>query len=395
MCAIIGSFHLRKRVPCAKLLIEEMTRPCSSVDQSSGLRSRAREFESRQGYSHPHTCRVLFCRHRFSLLSFLICSFDIAMPLFLTETQVEKLLTMPEAMRVVEDAMREMGQARAVNRPRQRVRVPNGILHVMPAGLPTRGYLGFKYYTSFRGKTRFWFHLIDAETGDVLAIVQADRLGQQRTGAASGVATKFLARDDATTVGVIGTGWQAESQLQAVCLARAMRVAKCYSRNADHRNAFAKKMSVQLGINVVAVDSAEAAARDADVIITATNAREPVLRGEWIKPGAHINAVGANRAEARELDDAAIQRSTFICVDSVEQAKIEAGDLLAPIDTGVLSWERVSELSDLVAGKIKGRVHRDDITLFKSLGIALEDVAVGAWVYEQARALKIGREIEL
>ncbi len=317
------------------------------------------------------------------------------MTLFLTETQVEKLLTMPDALRVVEDAFREMGHARAFNRPRQRVRVPNGILHVMPAGLPTRGYLGFKYYASFRGKTRFWFHLLDAETGALVAVMQANRLGQQRTGAASGIATQFLARDDATTVGIIGTGWQAASQLQAVCLARAIREIRCFSRNLEHRTEFARKMSAQLGVEARAVDSAEAAVRDADVIITATNAREPVLHGEWLKPGMHINAVGANRAEARELDDEVIERSTFICVDSIEQAKIEAGDLIAPIAADVLSWECVSELGDVVAGKIKGRVHPDDITLFKSLGIALEDVAVGAWVYERARALKIGNEIEL
>ena len=317
------------------------------------------------------------------------------MTLFLTESEVERIVTMPDAMRFVEDALRELGQTHAINRPRQRVRVPNGILHVMLAGLPTRGYLGFKYYSAFRPKARFWFHLLDANNGDLLAVMQADRLGQQRTGAASGVATKFLARTDASTVGIIGAGWQGESQLQAVCIARPIRVIKCYSRDAEHRNAFAKKMSAQLGIDVRAVDSAEAAVRDADVVITATNSREPVVRGEWLRPGAHVNAAGANRLEARELDNEVIRRSSFVCVDSIEQAKIEAGDLCAPIESGVLTWDRVCELGDVIAGRVGGRANRNDVTLFKSLGIAVEDVALGAWVYEQARAQKIGREIEL
>ncbi len=317
------------------------------------------------------------------------------MTLFLTESQVEKLLTMSDALRLVEDALREMGAARASNRPRQRVRMPNGILQVMPAGLPSRGYAGFKYYTSFRSGTRFWFHLIDANNGDLLAIMQADRLGQRRTGAASGVATKYLARADASSVGIIGTGWQAESQLEAVCAVRQIRIVRCYSRDAAHREKFARAMRARLNVDVRDVAAAAEAVRAADIVITATNAREPVLRGEWLASGAHVNAVGSNRAEAREVDDAALIRSAFVCVDSIEQAKIEAGDLLAPIERGAFTWERVQELGDLVSGKIVGRTDRDQITLFKSLGIALEDVAVGAWVYERARTLKIGQEVSL
>jgi alanine dehydrogenase len=317
------------------------------------------------------------------------------MTLFLTEDEVENLLSMPDAIRVVEQALRELGVGSAINRPRQRVRVPNGILHVMPAGLPSRGYVGFKYYSSFRPKTRFWFHLIDANNGDVLAIMQADRLGQQRTGAASGVATKYLARADATNVGMIGTGWQAESQLQAICTVRDIRIVRCYSRDAEHRRSFAKKMSALLNVDVRGVDSAEEAARDADIVITATSSHEPVLRGAWLAPGTHVNAVGGNRAEARELDDSVIIRSVFICVDSLEQAKIEAADLMSPCERGLLSWPRVRELSEVVGGQASGRASPDEVTLFKSVGIALEDVAVGAWVYERAQEQGIGKEISI
>lgn len=317
------------------------------------------------------------------------------MPLYLTETDVERILTMPDAMRVVEDAFRDLGQGDAINRPRQRVFVANGVLHVMPAGLLTRGYIGFKYYSGFRPKTRFWFHLLDADNGDLLAVMQADRLGQQRTGAASGVATKFLARADAASVGIIGAGWQAASQLEALCVARAIRIVRCYSRDAKRRESFAAKMTTQLGVEVRAVERTEDAVRDADIVVAATSAREPVLRGEWLAPGAHVNAIGANRVQARELDDAVLNRSTFVCVDSIEQAKVEAGDFVLPAQAGVFAWERVRELGEVVAGKIAGRANRDDITLFKSLGIALEDVAVGAWVYERAREQRIGKEIEL
>jgi ornithine cyclodeaminase/alanine dehydrogenase-like protein (mu-crystallin family) len=317
------------------------------------------------------------------------------MTLLLTEAEVAHLLTMNDALRVVEDALREMGKGSAINRPRQRVRVRSGVLNVMPAGLPTRGYVGFKYYASFRGETRFWFHLLDAETGELLAVMQADRLGQQRTGAASGVATKFLAREDAATVGLIGTGWQAESQWQAVCAARKIQSARCYSRDAERRKGFAKWASEQTQVEMRAADSAEEAVRDADIVITATNAREPVLRGEWLKPGAHINAIGANRLEARELDDNAVNRCAFVCVDSIEQAKNETGDLASSVERGSLSWARVRELGEVVAGKVAGRANHDDITLFRSLGIAIEDVAVGAWVYERARECRIGRDIVL
>ncbi len=317
------------------------------------------------------------------------------MALYLTEAKVTELVSMPEIIAVVEQAFREMGQGEAINRPRQRVRMPNGILHVMPAGLPKQGYLGFKYYSSFRGKTRFWVHLIDGNNGDLLAVLQADRLGQQRTGAASGVATKFLARQDSHSVGIIGTGWQAESQLEAVCAVRPIRVGKCYSRDQVHRTEFATKMTAQLGVEIRAVEEPEQAVRDSDIVITATSAREPVVRGEWLALGTHVNAVGSNRAESREIDDQVVTRSGLIVVDSIEQTKIESGDLIEPAANGLISWDRVRELGDVVAGKTSGRTNDSMITLFKSNGIALEDVAAAIWVYQRARERGIGRQIEL
>jgi len=180
-----------------------------------------------------------------------------------------------------------------------------------------------------------------------------------------------------------------------VYFARPIRAIKCFSRNAAQRAAFAQKISAQLSIQVVPVDSAQAAVRDADIVITSTNSREPVLCGEWLKPGTHVNAVGANRVEARELDYDVVRRSAFLCVDSIKQAMLEAADLIAPIEGGITSWDNICELSDVAAGKLKGRVSDDDITLFKSLGIALEDVAVGTWVYERAVELRVGNWLAL
>ncbi len=302
---------------------------------------------------------------------------------------------MPQAIALVEDALRAFGEGRAENRPRQRVRGDAGVLHVMPASWPAGGWMGFKAYTAFRGQARFFFHLFDAHTGEYLAIIEADRLGQIRTGAASGVATKYLAHQDAQTVGIIGTGWQAESQLAAVCAVRPIRVVRCFGRDENRRRAFAEKMRAQLRIPVEPVDTARAAVVDSDVVITITTSATPVLSGDWMSPGAHINAAGSNWAQRRELDDKAIERSGLILVDSLEQAKLEAGDLIASISDGILNWDRVHELGALLAGQAPERQDPSEITLFKSLGLALEDVAVGGWVYQRARAENIGERIDL
>jgi alanine dehydrogenase len=312
------------------------------------------------------------------------------MPIFLTEREVENLLTMPDALRQVEDALRDFGNGGAQNRPRQRVRAANGVLHVMPAGWLARGYMGFKAYAGFRGGVRFYFHLFDSNTGAYLAILEADKLGQMRTGAASGVATKYLARPDAKSVALLGAGWQAESQLEAVCAVRAIEHVRVFSRDATRRTAFAEKMRARLGVNLDAVDSAERAVRGADIVVTITSAAAPVLQGEWLKQGAHVNAAGSNWAHRREVDSETLKRAHAIFADSVQDAQIESGDLILPALEGVVGWQQVQEISALVAGRATGRVSDDDITFFKSNGIALEDVAVGAWVYERARERDMG-----
>ncbi len=315
--------------------------------------------------------------------------------LYLTEQDVERLLPMGDALQAVEAALRDLGLGKAENRPRQRVRGAHAMLNVMPASWPNRGYYGFKEYTVSKEGARFWFQLFDGSTGELLAIMQADRLGQRRTGAASGVATKFLARDDASRVGILGTGWQAESQLEALCRVRPIVEVRCFSPQASRRRTFAERMAKTLGISVRPVDSAEEAIRGMDVVVTATDSPKPVVRGEWLDPGVHVNAIGANRPGSRELDAAAIQRFTFIAADSVEQAALEAGDLITPVSGRILRWEDVHDLASVVCGRVRGRRRAKDVTLFKSLGLALEDVAVGSLVYERARKEGIGTEVSL
>lgn len=324
------------------------------------------------------------------------------MALYLTEQEVTDLLTMPDALWAVESVFKLQASGEATNEPRRRVRAQGSTLMTMSgavssfktsSGIEFKGLLGLKSYTVSRNGARFYVSLFDAVTGELLAFIEADKLGQMRTGAASGVATKYLARENAKSVGVYGSGWQAASQLAAVCAVRQIEEIKVYSRKPENRERFCQQMAAELGItNIHPVDTPEAAA-DTDIIITITSSREPVVLGEWLKPGAHINAAGGNSVLRREFDDDAIQRADFLAVDSLDQAKLESGEFVTAVEKGLLVWERVKELRHVVAGTLPGRTDQQQITLFKSLGIAIEDVAAAAVVYQKAKEQKVGKEI--
>lgn len=322
------------------------------------------------------------------------------MVLMLTEQEVAALLSMEEALAAVEAAMAQQGQGRAENRPRQRVKAGQTMLHVLPAAVTGSSAgtgaarLGLKAYTTGPGGARFWAMLF-AESGELLAILEADRLGQIRTGAATGVATKYLARPESRTAAVIGSGYQARTQLEAICKVRPISAARVWSRTPENAAAFAREMTARLGIPVEPAPSAESAVRGADVVVTITNAREPVLRGEWLEPGMHINAAGSNRASHRELDSSAVGRAGRIVVDDLAQARVESGDLIAAVAGGAARWEEMVELGSLVAGRVAGRPDPAAITLFKSNGIGLWDVAVASRVYELARERGVGRELPM
>ncbi len=313
--------------------------------------------------------------------------------LYIREEEVGGLLSMDVALRAVEAAFRELGTGSAVNIPRSRVRLPGHTLHVMSGGIPELNLTGLKAYTTTRHGARFVVLLFRADSGEPLAAIEADRLGQMRTGAASGVATKYMAREDAASVGVIGTGWQARSQLAAVCGVRAVKSVNAFGRDRTRREDYCREMSEVLGIPVQPVESARACVEEADVVITITSAAQPVLEGAWLAPGAHVNAAGSNALVRSEIDEETVRRTRVVAVDSREQAKVECGDLLEPVEKGLLHWDRVHELADVVAGHVPGRIEPADITLFESQGLAVEDVAVAAAIYERAKAEGVGQRI--
>jgi len=252
-----------------------------------------------------------------------------------------------------------------------------------------------KIYTVSRSGLRFGVLLFDAEGGELKAVIQADHLGRTRTGAASGVATKYLARPNASRVGLVGTGRQARTQLEAVTKVRQVSSTRVFGRDQDRRQQFCREMQGRLGIQVEPASSAEEVVRFGEVVITAISATEPVVFGEWLQPGTHVNAIGSNMANRRELDDSALARASLIAVDSLEQAREEAGDLIQGFAHLGRGWESVVELSSVVSGSGPQRRFQDEITVFKSVGIALWDVAVAAYVYQQALQKGKGRELDL
>ena len=313
------------------------------------------------------------------------------MAIFLRDDDVVRLLPMNEAIEAVEEAFQEQGNGTGVNLPRERAQA-NGVgLTMMVSVLGGRGISGFKTM----GAGGSMVLLYGGEPRQLLAVIEAGSLGQIRTGAASGVATKYMAREDASSVGIIGTGFQARSQLAAMCAVRPIRTVRAYSRTRERREEFCGAMSETLGVDVVPVTSAQDAVAGTDIAITITNVRtlEPVLMGDWLEPGMHVNAAGANSLNRRELDDIAVTRSTIIAADAVDQAKLECADLVLPIEAGLLGWDCVLELGQVVSGQAQGRTSSNDITLFESQGIALEDVAVAARIYERARAEGVGEPL--
>jgi alanine dehydrogenase len=318
------------------------------------------------------------------------------MTLLLTESDVRSLLTMPIALEVVEESLREQGNGQLVLHSRQRIKLPdNALLNYMAAGDPIRGFIGMKLYTVVRGVARFVVPLFRSTSGDLAALIEADALGQLRTGAATGVATKYLANANARTAGIIGTGYQARTQLEAVAGVRRLDRVRAFGRDPERREKFCREMSERIGVHVEAATSGEAAVKGAEIVITATSATKVVLEAAQIAPGMHINAMGANYAQKRELDAAAVARANKIVVDSVEQSKMEAGDLIQAFGEDASQWNAVQELGQIVAGKAPGRTGADQVTLFKSNGIATWDLAAAVRVYEMAVAQGMGRPIPL
>lgn len=318
------------------------------------------------------------------------------MTLLLSEADVRSVLTMPIALDAVEEISRRQQSGQAILHARRRIELPqNGYFHYMAAADMAEGFLGMKLYTYVRGKVRFLVPLYRVETGELAALIEADFMGQMRTGAATGVATKYMARKDARVSCIIGTGLQARTQLEAIANVRKPQSARAYGRNPERRQTFCTEMTAKLGIPVTPVETAEEAVRGADIVTTATTTSRPVVLGAHLSPGAHVNAIGANFAGKRELDDEVIRRAHPIVVDSIEQSKQEAGDLVLPFAGDATRWSAVHELSEIVTGKVPGRTGDSDITLFKSNGIAVWDVAVAEKVFALAVQEGLGKKLDL
>lgn len=317
------------------------------------------------------------------------------MTLFLTEDQVDELLSVKDSMDIIEKSILDQGRKVAMNKPRSIVKTKYVGLSVLQASVPGINRVGFKTYTTCPEGVRFWVMLFDGKAGSLDAIIEAENLSMIRTGAASGVATKHLARKDSSIGAILGTGYQAKSQLEAICAARPLKKVLAWSRTPENVRKFCEKMTPIVGIPVEPAATAKEAVANADVIVTITSSKVPVLMGDWLKPGVHINLAGAMKPTSREIDDRTMARSTLMTVDDWNQAHDEAGEFIEGVASGVIKWDQVKELGDVMAGNIPGRTSDKDITLFKSHGVGIWDVAAGQRVLEIATERKVGVKLPI
>jgi ornithine cyclodeaminase/alanine dehydrogenase-like protein (mu-crystallin family) len=316
------------------------------------------------------------------------------MALHISESEVHAVLTMTTAVDAVEEVSRKQANGEVVVHPRRRFELPGGgFFHYMAAADFSAGFVAMKQYTYVQGKIRFLVPLYEMKTGNLVALIEADYMGQLRTGAASGVATKVLSRQNSHVAAIIGTGGQARTQLEAIAGVRKLESARVFGRDAAKREKFAQEMSARLGFPVEPKSSSRDAVRGADILCTATTSASPVVSGADLAPGVHINAIGANHAHKRELDDEAVASADVIVVDSIEQSRQEAGDLIIAFKADEVCWTGVKKLSDVVAKKSPGRTSDTEVTLFKSNGIASWDLAVAMKVYALAKEKGLGREL--
>ena len=326
------------------------------------------------------------------------------MALILTRDDVKSVLTMKDCIDVVEDAFKQLALGNVVMPTRPTIRIPKykATVNAMPAYIGGVDALGLKLVGGYLDNptkglptVQATILLIDGTNGSTLAVMDGTFITAVRTGAASGVATKHLAAEDATTAAIIGAGVQARTQLAAVCQVRPISSARVFARSGEHRREFASEMSRSMGIEVTPAESAEEAVRGAQIVCTASTSKTPVLDGTWLEPGVHVNCAGSHSPDARELDTTTVVRSTVV-VDSRDAALAEAGDLLIPIANGDIAEDHIkAELGEVVAGTKPGRSDPGEITLFKSQGLAIQDVATASLVFRLASERGIGTQVNL
>ena len=318
------------------------------------------------------------------------------MTLVLNESDIISLFPMEDAIKASDLAFKLQAGTQSVNHPRIRIANKNQFFNYMTASSPELGVYCMKTYSIHKNTSpTFYVYLYDYSTGDLLSIMNASSLGQIRTGAASGVATKYLSKQNSTNLGIIGTGYQAKTQAQAIVAIRPITLIKVYSRSLDNRNRFAKWLEQNLNIECIPVNSPEECIENSDIITTITTSKNPVFKGGQITPGTHINAAGGNHYMRRELDDDTILNSDLITTDDISQARVECGDLINPIDRGLLHWHNIHQLSEIVSGSKIGRRNNNQITLYESQGLAIQDLTAAAHIYSKAIQNKIGTTVDI
>jgi alanine dehydrogenase len=317
------------------------------------------------------------------------------MALLLRESHVEQLLTMPTTLELVERVHREYSTGNAIDVPRERTRLPKAALHILQGAVPSAGVFGYKAYTSSREGVRFLVYMFSAENGRLEGVVEANRLGMMRTGAAGGVAAKWLAREDASVAGIFGSGWQAQGQLEALAHVRRLKRVKVYSRTAEKVAKFCDRMRQKLSLDVVAAASPEDCVKASDIVVTITTSATPVFDGEWIAPGTHVNAAGSNSLLRQEIDETTVRKSDPVVVDSRPSAMKEAGDLLPLLEKGRLHAGALTELGEVIAGIRPGRTRAEQVTLFESQGMAMQDLIIASELVRLARGRGMGEELAL
>ena len=323
------------------------------------------------------------------------------MALILTEREVAEILSMKEAVRLLEASFRLHAEGKTQVAPRLVMPLTGvaGNFRIMAAVIPDMGGFGLKTLTGTPGKrapedTYFAILYFDTETGALRAVMPGTHITGTRTGAASGVATRYLAREDAASLGLIGAGFQGRNQVAAVREVRDITTVRVYDLFPEAAASYAAALSGE-GLDAQPVGSAEAAVRGLDVVCAATTTKEPVILADWLEPGMHVNSVGANAPVKREVEAAAFSRCRVV-LDFRDQVLGEAGDLMAAIRDGAFREDQLhAELGDVVTGRVAGRGSPDDITLFKSVGVAIEDVACAAFVYEESVKRGLGQTMRL
>ena len=309
------------------------------------------------------------------------------MSMYIKEKTVQEILDVRTTVDLLEEAMKSLSTGKGFNSPRKRLPTSysGGNLHFMAASWPEKGIAGHKSYVVTKGKATYVVLLYSTEGEGLLAIIEANLLGQIRTGAASGLASKYLANKSSKKLAIIGSGFQALTQIEAINSQFNLEQINVYSKTKENRENFSNKMSKKLNIEVKPFDSSEEATEDCDIISLITNSSIPVITEKQINAGIHINAAGGNSWLRSEISSNALNKFDFVSCDDLEQAKTECKELMEATEKGIISWNNVNELSSVIDGKITGRKKSQDITLYESLGIAIQDIAAAKYLYDQLK----------